>query len=93
MSCVRLSLVLGRESRLQDRCGDLLKRVEAGTEEIWLPDLVLGDTVWTLEKLYKQEKKRIRELLAPILQLCGLHFSNKKMARTALNLYVEKNLD
>ena len=36
-----------------DRCIDLLKRVEAGTEEVWLPELVLADIVWTLEKFYR----------------------------------------
>ena len=76
-----------------DRCAELLKRVEAGTEEVWLPELVLADIVWTLEKFYRQPKKQIRELLAPLLNLRGLRHANKKLAREALRLYVEKNLD
>jgi predicted nucleic acid-binding protein len=76
-----------------NRCAELLKRVEAGTEEVWLPDLVLADIIWTLEKFYKQPKKQIRELLIPILNLRSLRFSSKKTAQKALQLYVGKNLD
>jgi predicted nucleic acid-binding protein len=76
-----------------NRCAGLLKRVEAGTEEVWLPDLVLADIIWTLEKFYKQPKKQIRELLIPVLNLRSLRYSSKKTAREALRFYVEKNVD
>ena len=76
-----------------DRCAKLLILIEAGSEEVWLPDLVLADIVWTLEKFYNQSKKRIQELLIPILELHGLRYTNKKVAKDALRLYVEKNLD
>lgn len=76
-----------------NRCAELLKRVEAGAEEVWLPDLVLADIIWILEKFYKQPKKQICELLVPILNLRSLRFSSKKTAQKALRLYVEKNLD
>ncbi|MDH7579100.1 MAG: PIN domain-containing protein [Bacillota bacterium] len=76
-----------------NRCTELLKRVEAGTEEVWLPDLALADIIWTLEKFYKQPKTRVRDLIGPILNLRSLRFSSKRTAQKALQLYVEKNLD
>ena len=76
-----------------DRCTGLLKRIESGLEEVWLPDLVLADLVWTLEKFYKQPKQRIQELLIPILELKGLRHNNKKISKLAFQLYVEKNID
>ncbi|MEW6772022.1 MAG: PIN domain-containing protein [Bacillota bacterium] len=76
-----------------DRCAELLKRVEAGTEAVWLPELVLADIVWTLEKFYRQPKERVRELLTPLLNLRGLRHANKKVAKEALRLYGEKNVD
>lgn len=76
-----------------DRCAELLKRVEAGTEQVLLPDIVLADVIWTLEKFYKQRKSKIQDILAPILELKGLHFSSKAAARRALQLYVQKNID
>lgn len=76
-----------------DRCTELLRRLEAGAEQVFLPDLVLAGVVWTLEKFYKQPKAKIRELLLPILGLRGLRFSSKESARLALQLYVDKNVD
>ena len=75
------------------RCTELLQRIESGSEEVWLPDLVLADIVWTLEKFYKQPKQRIQELLIPILELKGLRHNNKKISKLAFQLYVEKNID
>ena len=66
-----------------DRCTGLLKRIESGLEEVWLPDLVLADLVWTLEKFYKQPKQRIQELLIAILELKGLRHNNKKISKLA----------
>ena len=76
-----------------DRCTGLLKRIESGLEEVWLPDLVLADLVWTLEKFYKQPKQRIQELLIAILELKGLRHNNKKISKLAFQLYVEKKID
>ena len=76
-----------------DRCTGLLKRIESGLEEAWLPDLVLADIVWTLEKFYKQPKQRIQELLIAILELKGLRHNNKKISKLAFQLYVEKKID
>jgi predicted nucleic acid-binding protein len=76
-----------------DRCTGLLQRIESGSKEVWLPDLILTDIVWTLEKFYKQPKQRIQELLIPILELKGLRHNNKKISKLAFQLYVEKNID
>lgn len=76
-----------------DHCTKLLKRIESGLEKVWLPDLVLADIVWTLEKFYKQPKQRIQELLIAILELKGLRHNNKKISKLAFQLYVEKNID
>jgi predicted nucleic acid-binding protein len=79
--------------RQADRCTELLQRIESGSKEVWLPDLILADIVWTLEKFYKQPKQRIQELLIPILELKGLRHNNKKISKLAFQLYVEKNID
>lgn len=76
-----------------DRCTELLKRVEANQEQVLLPDLVLADVVWTLEKFYRQPKRKIQALLLPILALRGLRSPSKLTARNALELYGQKNLD
>jgi uncharacterized protein len=74
-------------------CEALLLRVETGLEKVFLPDLVIADVVWTLEKFYRVEKKRIKELLIPLLAAEGLTCSNKGQILSALAIYSSKNID
>lgn len=74
-------------------CEALLLRVEAGQEEIYLPDLILADIIWTLEKYYRVDKNRIREMITPILAIKGLICSGKGRALSALATYTAKNID
>jgi uncharacterized protein len=52
-----------------DDCETLLRRVENGEEEVYLPELVIADIVWTLEKYYRLERNRIREMITRIVLL------------------------
>lgn len=90
---VILRFLLNDNPNQAERCSQLLQRVESGTEQVFLPDLVIADVVWTLEKFYHQSRTRIRELLLPMLLLRGMRLSSKSVARKALDWYVEKNID
>jgi predicted nucleic acid-binding protein len=76
-----------------DACARLLEQLEKNEISLWLPDLVLADIIWTLEKFYRVRKAEIGELLAPILRLRGLHCSNKEVVFTALRIYTSQNID
>ncbi|MBA1335952.1 MAG: hypothetical protein HPY66_1771 [Firmicutes bacterium] len=72
---------------------ELLKRVEEGKEDVFLPDIILADIIWILEGYYKQTREDIREWITAILSLQGLKFSDKDMALNALDIYVDKRID
>jgi len=74
-------------------CAVLLEKVERGEQRVWLPDLVLADVVWTLEKFYRQSKETIADLLVPLISLRGLRCSSKESALLALSLYARHNID
>ncbi len=74
-------------------CETLLLRVESGQEKVFLPDIVITDIVWTLEKFYQVGKKRINELLTPVLAAEGLICKDKGQILTALAIYANKNID
>ncbi|NPV80520.1 MAG: PIN domain-containing protein [Firmicutes bacterium] len=76
-----------------EACSALLEKVERNEEQVWLPDLVLADVIWTLEKFYRQSKAEIADLLTPIMNLRGLHCSGKEAVFLALRLYVRYNID
>ncbi len=71
----------------------LLLRVEAGQEEVFLPDLAIADIVWMLEKFYRVEKSKIREMMTPILAAEGLICSSKGQVLSALAIYTKLNID
>lgn len=75
------------------RAEELLKKVEAGSEEVFLPDIILADIIWILEGYYKQSRELIRDWITTILSLQGLDFSDKNVALDALDIYVDKGID
>ncbi|MBS4031248.1 MAG: PIN domain-containing protein [Clostridiales bacterium] len=88
-----LRFLLNDLSEQADQCTLLLKRLERNIEQAFLPDILLGDIVWTLEKFYRTPKRKIGELLIPIINLRGLRCSSKETIRTAMRIYAEKNID
>jgi predicted nucleic-acid-binding protein len=72
---------------------ELFKRVEEGKEDLFLPDIILADIIWILERYYKQTRENIREWLTAIIGLQGLRLSDKEMSLNALDIYVDKKID
>ena len=75
-----------------DRAASLLRKLENREDTAFLPDLILADIIWVLEGYYKQPRAQIRDWMTTILSLPGLEFSNKEMALTALDIYVENKI-
>ena len=76
-----------------EQAGELLAKVEAGSEEVLLPDIILADIIWVLEGYYKQSREQIREWITTILSMQGLRFSDKSVALDALDIYVDLGID
>ncbi len=76
-----------------ERAGKLLAKVEAGSEAVFLPDIILADIIWVLEGYYKQSREQIREWITTILSMRGLRFSDKNVALDALDIYVDIGID
>ncbi len=70
----------------------LLQRVERGEETLLISPLVIFETVFTLQKQYGVPRPRIRELIATVLSLRGLHLSRKVIFYQALDRFVENNI-
>ncbi len=70
----------------------LLKRVEKNEEKIITSSFVIFETIFTLESFYKVQKKEIKELMLPILNLKGLKFLNKGIYLQALDIYAKENI-
>jgi uncharacterized protein len=54
--------------------------------------LVVFETVFTLQRHYRQAKTRIRDAVLPLLELPGVLMPGKRRFREAFDLYVNLNL-
>ena len=70
----------------------LLTRVEQGEERLETSTIVIFETVYALQRLYRVPRPRIRALLLPIIQMRGLHLPGKSLCAGALDLYVSRNI-
>ena len=76
-----------------ERCKELFKRLEFGTETAILSEITLAEVVWTLQKFFKLEKSSIRDILNSILNFKGLRIQNKEVILRALDIYANHNVD
>ncbi len=88
-----LRFLTNDEPEMARDCEMLLLRVEENREQVYLPDIILTDIVWTLEKFYRVSKAEIRELLLPVVGLKGMRCNSKSIIRQAFDIYIEKNID
>ncbi len=68
-------------------CLDLLFRVEQGEEQIVTSPMIIFETVFTLQRRYRQSRERVAELILPIIQLRGLRLREKHIYERALAIY------
>lgn len=78
-----------------ERCLELLRRAERGEEELFLPEAILTEAVYVLSspRLYDLPREKVRDLLAAVVSLRGVHMPDKGVCLEALELYGESDLD
>lgn len=70
----------------------LLSRLEKGEEKAITSAMVIFETIFTLQSYYQVPRKKIRELLLPIIFLRGLKLEHRKVYGRALDIYGSTNL-
>jgi uncharacterized protein len=71
---------------------DLLLRIERGEEKVITSPLIIFETIFTLQKLYKVPRDIIKEQVLSIISLRSLHLQDKSLYPRAFDLYVSKNI-
>ncbi len=71
---------------------DLLLRIERGEEKVITSPLVIFETIYTLQRLYKVPRQLIRDQILSIISLRSLHLPDKNLYHRAFDLYVTKNI-
>jgi predicted nucleic-acid-binding protein len=74
---------------------DLFQTAQSFIEkkEIFIPNEIIAEVVYVLEKVYKVERKDIREAWDKLLLYQNLNFVNESILMIALKQYVESRID
>lgn len=74
------------------RATDEIRRIEAGERRVHLSEIVVFETVFLLERRYRQPRTTIRELVLDFLELPGVLLRGKRRFRAVFDLYVNLHL-
>ena len=74
------------------RATALLSRIEEGSLKVRTADTVIFETVFTLERFYKQSKEAIRDAFLPLIELPGIVLPGKRRFRQVFTYYIDKNI-
>jgi predicted nucleic acid-binding protein len=74
------------------RARAFLKRIEDGEVKVRTSDTVIFETVFTLQRSYRQEKAAIRDAFLPLIELPGVVLPGKRRYRKVFSLYIDNNL-
>lgn len=75
------------------RAKALIERLEEGTLEAYVSDLVFAELVWVMKSYYGLSPADIFNKLSFLLNLRGLKVANRSLLLEALTEYVTKNVD
>lgn len=74
------------------RATALLRRIEQGSLKVRTSDTVIFETVFTLERFYKQTKEAIRDAFLPLIELPSIELPGKRRFRQVFVYYIDKNI-
>lgn len=69
-----------------------LGRIERGESKVKIAESIIFESVYSLQRSYKQPKAAIRDALLPLIELPGIVLPGKKLWRDVFDLYVRLNL-
>lgn len=90
---VVLRFLLDDPPEQAERCHALFSRLQAGEEEVYLPEVTLSDVVWTLQSFYRWPRERIARFAHDVISLKGTTMARKPLVRDAIHLYAEYRVD
>ncbi|MBI5207149.1 MAG: PIN domain-containing protein [Candidatus Firestonebacteria bacterium] len=89
---VILRLLVKDDALKIEACKKLIKDSKSKNIILYLLPVAILEIVWVLEKVYKFERKKIREYVESILNTPELRVEMDDVFRNALEVYEEKNI-
>ncbi|AGL02516.1 PIN domain-containing protein [Desulfoscipio gibsoniae] len=83
-----LRYLLNDSDDLSEKAAEILEN-----NMVFLPNEVIAEIVYVLEKLYKVERRKITSVLLELFEYGNLEVSDFGMVNEALKVYAERKLD
>lgn len=90
---VVLRFLLDEPPDQAERCQALFARLQAGEEEVYLPEVVLSDVIWTLQSYYRWPRERIARFAHDVISLQGTRLARESLVQDAVHLYAQHGID
>ena len=72
---------------LSPKATAILSRIEEGELQARTSDTVLFETVFTLQRTYREPRSAIADALLPLIEMAGIILPGKRLYRRAFDLY------
>ncbi len=92
-SNVLLRYVVGDDPDQTATAERIMDQCKAANERAFIPVLVLCETVWVLQRIYRQSKGQIIETLEAILAADLFWFEHEPLVRRAFDRFCESRAD
>jgi len=89
---ILLRHLLGDDPQQSPHATAYIAQIEQGTVRVRTADTVIFETVFTLERRYRQPKALIRDGVGALLNLSGIVLPGKQNYRQVFDLYVDLNI-
>src|SRR5947209_1019805 len=70
----------------------IIRRIEAGELRVRTADTVIFETVFTLQRSYREPRARIAAAVLPLIELRGVVLPGKRHYRSVFTLYTSRSL-
>lgn len=87
---VILRHVLSDNPDQSPRATEYFREIAKGDRSVQISDLVVFESVFTLQKTYGMPREAIRDTLWPLMTLSGISLANKQIYRAVFDLYVAR---
>jgi predicted nucleic-acid-binding protein len=88
---ILLRHITADDARLSPKATAFLRNAEASGQRLRVPNTVVLETVWALEKLYKHSREAIRGGVMTIVSMPNIALPERARVRAAFDLYVRFN--
>ena len=80
------------EHRIGERARLLLDRIYQGDERVVTSQLVIFETIFTLQRSYNVSREKIRDIITDVLSLQNIDVPDRTLILEALSIYVNHSI-